>query len=200
MVKWFDNKPILMASSVFGKEPEDECRRWAKKDRHHVAVRRPAVIAKYNKYMGGVDMCDRMISYHKMETRTRRWNFRVISHFIDLALSNCWIQHRVERPQSKMQLYDFRLSVALSLISCIDSSDSSDSDTAPPKRGRVSALPAVASRVTSAKHLPVACNLKNSARCRKEGCKGKTRIKCEKCNVFLCLSTGKNCFKEFHTR
>ena len=74
-------------------EPRDDCRRWCKKDRTHVGVRRPAVIATYNKYIGGVDMCDIMISYHKIETRTRRWNFRVIAHFIDLALS---ITSRIE--------------------------------------------------------------------------------------------------------
>ena len=201
MVKWYDNKGVLMASPLFGIEPEDECRRWSKKDKQHLEVKRPAVIERYNKYMGGVDLCDRMISYHKMGARTRRWHLRVISHFIDLALSNCWIEGRLDS-REKMQLYDFRESVALVLINSVDESlSSSDSDTVqPPPRGRVSALPAIVSRVVAAKHLPVACDLPNSARCRKEGCKGKTRIKCERCNVFLCVSTARSCFKEFHTK
>ena len=153
MVKWYDNKGILMASPLFGIEPEDERRRWSKKDKQHLEVKRPAVIERY-KYMGGVDLCDRMISYHKMGARTRRWNLRVISHFIDLALRNCWIEG------AKMQLYDFRESVALELINSVDESlSSSDSDNVQPPRGRVSALPAIVSRVITAKHLPVACDL-----------------------------------------
>ena len=202
LVKWFDNKPILMASSIYGLEPEDDCQRWSKKDKVHVVVRRPAVIAMYNKSMGGVDLCDRMISYHKMETRTRRWNLRVIAHFVDLALSNCWIENQIDS-QLKMQLYDFRIAVALALINAeAPSSDlSSDSDSeAEPRRGSVSALPDRASRVSSAKHLPIACDLKNAARCRLEGCKGKTRVKCEKCGVFLCMSVARNCFRDFHTK
>ena len=202
VVKWFDNKSILLASSVHGKEPQDDCRRWCKKQKTHLVVRRPAVIAMYNKYMGGVDMCDRMISYHRMETRTRRWNFRVIAHFIDLALSNCWIQARQEHPTSTMQLYDFRLAIALTLMRCesTDSSSDSDPEDAPIARSRTTPLPAIASRVSSAKHLPVACDMKNAARCRREGCKAKTRVKCEKCDMFLCVSAANNCFKAFHTR
>ena len=147
-------------------------------------------------------MCDRMISYHKMVIRTRRWNSLVIAHLIDLALSNCWIQHRIDHPESKMQLYDFRLVVGLNLISCESTNSSSDSDPddAPLARGRIIPLPAIASRITSAKHLPVACDMKNAARCRREGCKAKTRTKCEKCDMFLCVSTGKSCFKDVHTR
>ena len=132
MVKWYDNKGALMASPLFGIEPEDECRRWSKKDKQHLEVKRPAVIERYNKYMGGVDLCDRMISYHKMGARTRRWNLRVISHFVDLALSNCWIEGRLDS-REKMQLYYFRESVALVLINSVDESlSSSDSDTVQP--------------------------------------------------------------------
>ena len=165
-----------------------------------VVVRRPAIIA--NKSMGGVDLCDRMISYHKMETRTTRWNLLVIAHFVDLALSNCWIENWIDS-QLKMQLYDFRIAVALAFINAeAPSSDlSSDSDSeAEPRRGSVPAQPDRASRVSSAKHLPIACDPKNAARCRLVGCKGKTRVKCEKCGVFLCMSVARNCFTDFHTK
>ncbi|KAI0208408.1 hypothetical protein LSAT2_030110 [Lamellibrachia satsuma] len=202
LVKWFDNKSILMASSIYGVEPEDDCRRWSKKDRAHVQVRRPNVITQYNKNMGGVDLCDRMISYHRMEARTKRWNLRVISHFIDMVLSNCWIEHRIDS-QSTMQLYDFRSTVALALMNA-EPESSCDSDTSSEaeqgQRRRVSALPDLASRVQAAKHLAVAYDLKNSARCRLENCKGKTRIKCDKCNVFLCLTSARNCFRDFHSK
>ncbi|OWR41364.1 putative transcription factor COE1 [Danaus plexippus plexippus] len=36
-------------------------------------------------------------------------------------------------------------------------------------------------------------------RCKLTGCKGKSRIKCIKCKVHLCLTKDKNCFLSFHT-
>ena len=33
LVKWFDNKPILMLSAVHAKDPEDDCRRWCKREK-----------------------------------------------------------------------------------------------------------------------------------------------------------------------
>ena len=53
-VKWFDNKPILLASSIYGLKREDQCQRWSTKDRVHVTVNRPAIVSMYNKSMGAV--------------------------------------------------------------------------------------------------------------------------------------------------
>jgi len=33
VVKWFDNKPIVMLSAIHAKKPEDECRRWSKREK-----------------------------------------------------------------------------------------------------------------------------------------------------------------------
>ena len=85
--------------------------------------------------------CDRMIAYHNMEPRTRKWNFRVIAHFIDMALSNCWIENRIDW-QSKMQVYDLSISVALVLINAEPPSSNSFSDSdSEPRHGKIAALP-----------------------------------------------------------
>jgi len=91
LVKWFDNKPIVMLSVAHGKVPEDECRRWSKKEGAYMSVKRPAIIREYNGKMGGVDLCDRMMAYYRMKTRTKKWTIRLMMYFFDLSVVNAWI-------------------------------------------------------------------------------------------------------------
>lgn len=90
VVKWFDNKPVLMLSAVHAKEPEDTCQRWSKKDKCYLTIRRPNIVQEYNAKMGGVDLSDRMMSYYRMSVRTKKWTIRMLMHFMDLALRSAW--------------------------------------------------------------------------------------------------------------
>lgn len=46
LVKWKDNKSILMMSSAFGIHPEGTCKRWSKEEHKKVDVARPAIVAQ----------------------------------------------------------------------------------------------------------------------------------------------------------
>ena len=70
---------------------------------------------------------------------------------------------------SGMQLYDFCIAVATSLMNAVEDSDEDNDIQRLPKRSATIGLPTDPFRTNSASHLPVWEDLKNSARCRREG-------------------------------
>ena len=212
LVKWFDNKPVLTLSAVHAKDPEDECRRWCKREKKYVAVKRPAIIRQYNSKMGGVDLCDRMLAYYRIKTRTKKWTVHVIMHFIDLALVNSWILYQRDAKVLKLprkdvyQFLPFKLDVAQTYLAAVDDeavhSSGDTSDEEPPakrRRTRTVEIPAVPQRTAAAKHLPEMTEVNNSMRYRMHGCRGKSKVRCVACNIFLCMRADRNCFLKFHT-
>lgn len=75
-----------------------------------------------------------------------------------------------------------------------------DDDEPPVKRtpGRPGAvpIPSEARRHHGNLHLPEVND--KQQRCRNVGCDKKSTIKCSECNVPLCLTSSRNCFKSFH--
>lgn len=53
LLKWKDNKCVLMLSSCAGSEPVSTCNRWSKEEKKKVEVPQPYVVNIYNDKMGG---------------------------------------------------------------------------------------------------------------------------------------------------
>lgn len=205
ITKWYDKKAVTLASTAFGVEPVGTCQRYSKQEHRKVAVPRPMVVQKYNEKMGGVDLCDRMMSFYSQRRRTSRWTLRTMIHLVDLACVNAWIEYRANKKylkQPAMQYIEFKISVAESLLSTIleEDSNSSDEDTVEVPRKRVKPLPSLPVRTSQALHMPKKENIKNAARCRNPGCSKKTRHRCTSCDIYLCIETDRHCFFDFHTK
>lgn len=64
------------------------------------------------------------------------------------------------------------------------------------QRQRIQSVPLSDVRLDEVGHWPEATSRR--MHCRIQMCKGQTCIQCTKCQVFLCLSNAKNCFKVYH--
>lgn len=205
VVRWYDNKPVTLMSSLHGKEPQDTCRRWCAKEKRHIDVPRPHIVQAYNANMGGVDMADRMLSFYRMKARVKKWTIRCIFHLFDIALCNAWILYMQDmsslRKQKKdiLKFLDFRMSVADVLVAQMSqlSSDDDDALWSPPEKR--APLPPSEVRTKTVGHMPRLADIPNAARCRWEGCSMKTKFFCTKCKLFF-ASQKKGTALRKHTR
>jgi hypothetical protein len=94
LVKWYDNRPVALASNFVGIGKADEVRRWDKKTNSYIMVHRPEIVKLYNASMGGVDKIDQLISLYRTFIKSRKWPLRMISHAFDLAIVNSWLEYR----------------------------------------------------------------------------------------------------------
>lgn len=221
VVKWVDNKGVLMTSTCTGSQPVHNVKRYEKTKREYVYIPRPCIVASYNESMGGVDLLDRYIAYYRISMRTKKWPVRVFFHFIDVAIANSWITYNRDQemlfvPKKKrMDLLDFKVYIAESLSGCASGQSGRatranlnfrpDEDIEPgpsaPKKSRPVPHPTKDVRQTGSEHMPI-CAVTDSnkfPRCRKPGCDKKSRYKCIKCNVFLCIAPERDCFLEYHS-
>lgn len=213
IVKWYDNKAVLLASSFIGPEPVERCRRWSKEKKEYVEVDRPHIVKVYNHNMGGVDLADMFAALYRIDIRPRRWYLRILYYLIDLSLVNGWLlyrRHLTQKQEKYMPLLDFRVQVEDALIkvgkqadlnsrkrgrpSLEDDPTSHQAAPPPPPLQRISA-PSVDVRLDRCNHFPI--HAEKRGRCRL--CKnGYTQMACLKCKVLLCFTKDKNCFLEYH--
>ena len=161
--------------------------------------------------MGGVDKLDHLIALYRIKTRTKKWTVKLIFHFVDFALVNAWLEYRRDAelcdPSSKyMDLLEFRSQVAEALIKTTplrlpvgrprkdDSVDDAPAAKRPYIRRSINDV-----RYDRVDHLPIHVDALGQ-RCKIEKCRGRSRIKCIKCGVHLCLSKENNCFIAYHQK
>ncbi|XP_019744453.1 piggyBac transposable element-derived protein 2-like [Hippocampus comes] len=206
IVKWYDNKSVTLISSYCAVEPQDNARRWSKADKTFLEVRRPHIVKEYNTFMGGLDLLDACIARCKYHMRSRRWYLYLFWHTIMLGLVNAWLIYRRDCKllgvKNVLRQKPFQAEVATSLIllqasrgrpSLNPTSSSPSPPPPPPKRVRLGVPDDV--RSDQVAHWPVKCDKRG--RCKH--CKvNATTTLCEKCDVRLCFTEERNCFKSYH--
>lgn len=182
----------------------------------------PDIVRQCNSNMGGVDLHNHLIAHYRSYHRTViahnrsyhqtvKWPVRFFEHFKNMACVNIWLTYRNDskrfgiKKSNIIDLHYFKMQIAELLIIDGDKkyhddseNDSSNDELPPQKRqagrpGNVS-LPRPEKRIKSILHLPEAMDLTTAQRCQRLGCRGRSRIRCTKCKVYLCVLKERNCF------
>ena len=211
--KWLDNSCVHIATNFVGIDPLGKIERWCTDDKVRKQIQSHRIILFYNEGMGGVDLCDMLISLYRITLKTRRWYIKIFWHCIDIAKVNAWLlykQHCKEQGigrRNQLSLLKFILKIADTLIH----SNRQVCPVATPgkagrprkrksqmeeatKRGRKPFTPPPKKEVCEDKfaHWPeVRSDCKGRCRQCQTGFSGVYCIKCGKC---LCLTGEKNCF------
>lgn len=160
--------------------------------------------------MWGVALTEKLLAVCSARIRTDKWTVRFIEHMLDLAIVNSWIRYNedktMKRPaQKNLKLWEFKQEIAEKMIidntyknTELDENGIEEVDQTR-KRGKscIIPLPPMAKRLHAANHLPDMST--KQMRCRYDGCRRKTTVACINCNIHLCLTANRNCFKEFHS-
>lgn len=168
-------------------------------------VQCPEAISDYNKYMGGVDHFDQLLSSYSISWKSRRWWMRIYYYCLDACVVNSYIIYKTTLNQSSdkskpMSHLEFRSVLASQLIGSY-SGRSKPGPISQCGRGRKKNQPEGRSTVYNAmrlnnvgKHLPMIGSRRRCCHCSTAKKQQRSKVICKECNVALCVE----CFIPFH--
>ena len=161
-----------------------------------------------------------LIALYRIFFKNKRWYQRIFFHLIDVSLCNAWLLYKRERmvdedPTPYFSLFDFKHNVSQCLrlekkplvtpmkgVKSIHGirptlSSVSVSQTLKFEQGhRTQPIPPTEVREDQTGHFTLF--RKSRGTCRNSGCTSSVVSWCLKCRLYLCCSSQKRCFLEFH--
>nr|XP_047131906.1 uncharacterized protein LOC124810968 [Hydra vulgaris] len=126
-----------------------------------------------------------------------------------MAVVNAWLLYQRAHSQKNSSLQTLRLAEFKAEIAEVGLCKAEKGAS----KKRTAGRPSLESQIKKARHrqsLPIADVRTDDTshwpiwaierlRCRLPGCNGQSRVRCEKCQISLCYTKVKNCFKRFYT-
>ena len=189
-VKWMDKRVVTALSTVHSGGMTSITRRSRRVTGGVETIEKPTMINQYNKFMGGVDKADQLVTYYGFYHHSKKWWKRVFFHLLDVSLVNVYITHcGVTAAGQRLSHMDFRLEVARELI---ERSGESEVPVSPVDASRVPV------RLVGRDHFPEPGKVRDCRVCSRRDRKRKqTSYQCSTCKVPLCVHP---CFRNFHTQ
>ena len=207
---WYDRRFVYFVSTLHVGESRGITVKRKNPDGSSSDVPCPPLLPDYQQYMRGVDRGDQMIGCYNIGRRSKKWWKRVFSHLIECALLNAFILERYANPDlydgsSRMRrdFLSFRMEVAHQLIGNFHFRQRAGrpptGEQTPLARlnGQLNHWPIQETR----KRECVVCSAKRTKHhLSRSEMRHESRFKCSHCDVHLCISSDRDCFKCYHTK
>lgn len=109
IAKWRDKRDVFYISTEF----TNNLKNFLNKRQQEIS--KPEAIIQYNRFMGGIDKKDQMMSYYPCERKTLRWYKKIGIHILYMCLINSFFMYK-KYVRPKISLYDYRLEVLEKLL------------------------------------------------------------------------------------
>lgn len=194
-MKWCDNKSVLLASNFY--VPGFAMVSRTIKGSNNIDVECPNLIQNYNKYMGGVDLSDRLVQTYARDRQSKKNWHRIFFHFLDLCVVNAFLLYK-EHYVNSSSLLRFKKRLADELCQ-----EQRKRHAEKAKRTRIV-------KTTDSLHILryVNCYHEHGFSETRRQCwlcwnernkmNNRTYSMCKTCQVVLCFLPERNCFDLFH--
>ena len=93
VVQWHDKRIVSVLTTIYDDTPVPVQWRSGHAPNRQEVVEKPHAIVEYNKYKGGVDRGDQLLTYYGYPHRTRKWWRRAFFFLFDAAVVNSYIMY-----------------------------------------------------------------------------------------------------------
>ena len=117
---WMDTKMVLVMSNFHNPTDLGHVRRLAANRGGQNQVEVPKMVADYQKYMKGVDLCDQMVGYYILNHRSNKWWRRIFFFLLVASCHNAYVLAKDLHPEHIDDEYpnfqDFIEDIAIGLM------------------------------------------------------------------------------------
>ena len=83
-----DNKRVVTVSNYLGQNPVSECDGYSQSQKKKIKLPHLTIVQVYNRFMGGVDKADMLISLYKTKCKTKKWYHQIFFYRLTLSVVN----------------------------------------------------------------------------------------------------------------
>ena len=94
VVPWFENNCVKLASTYINQSRGENAKRWSAKDNKYIEISCLKMMKEYNKFMGGVDLCDMLLSLYHIKLGSKKWYMPIFHYLINVSITNGWLLYR----------------------------------------------------------------------------------------------------------